>query len=299
MVKGCKRALMLMVELEPGDSRNYAPGMLQARDREMDKALLIGMREGRLPVTTRHKQSIPLLVRLLSDPQQRAAGEEPLAVYSCNLSSPRVVDSQVPIKAISPSHTIKLLKLNNYQDNFTFHEHFRHLTGDSMAHTAMSMGLAMVLVTMLCARTMAQSDCTSVLISMSPCLNYITGNSSTPSSQCCTQLASVVRSSPQCLCQVLNGGGTSLGINVNQTQAIALPGACKVQTPPISRCNGASPAASPAGASEAPSSPSGTGSKTVPSTQIDGTSGASSIEFSIPLLLLLFSASYTAFTEIF
>ncbi|KAH8500320.1 hypothetical protein Peur_042227 [Populus x canadensis] len=170
-----------------------------------------------------------------------------------------------------------------------------------MAHTAMSMDLAMVLVTMLCARAMAQSDCTSVLISMSPCLNYITGNSSTPSSQCCTQLASVVRSSPQCLCQVLNGGGSSLGINVNQTQAIALPGACNVQTPPISSCNGASPAASPAGTSEAPTSPSGTGSKTVPSTQTDGTSGASSIEFSIPLLLLLlFAASYgSAFTKVF
>ncbi|KAJ6725996.1 BIFUNCTIONAL INHIBITOR/LIPID-TRANSFER PROTEIN/SEED STORAGE 2S ALBUMIN SUPERFAMILY PROTEIN [Salix purpurea] len=209
--------------------------------------------------------------------------------------------SRVPIKAIFLSpRPIKLLKRNNNQEIFTFHEHFRHLTGDSMARTAMSMGLAMVLVTMLCARAMAQSDCTSVLISLSPCLNYITGNSSTPSSQCCTQLASVVRSSPQCLCQVLNGGGASLGINVNQTQAIALPGACKVQTPPISSCNGASPAASPAGAPEAPSSPSGTGSKTVPSTQTDGTSGASSIKFSIPLLLLLFSASYvSAFTKIF
>jgi hypothetical protein len=107
-----------------------------------------------------------------------------------------------------------------------------------MAHTAMAMGLTMVLVTMLWAGAMAQSDCTNVLISMSPCLNYITGNSSTPSSQCCTQLASVVRSSPQCLCQVLNGGGSSLGIEVNKTQAIALPGACNVQTPPISSCNG-------------------------------------------------------------
>ncbi|KAJ6324064.1 hypothetical protein OIU76_011379 [Salix suchowensis] len=171
-----------------------------------------------------------------------------------------------------------------------------------MARTAMSMGLAMVLVSMLCAGAMAQSDCTSVLISMSPCLNYITGNSSTPSSQCCTQLSSVVRSSPQCLCQVLKGGGSSLGINVNQTQAIALPGACNVQTPPISSCNnGASPAASPAGAPEAPSTPSGTGSKTVPSTETDGTSGGSSVGFSISLLFfLLFAASYgQTFTEIF
>ncbi|KAI5573348.1 hypothetical protein POPTR_010G085400v4 [Populus trichocarpa] len=170
-----------------------------------------------------------------------------------------------------------------------------------MAHTAMSMGLTMVLVTMLWAGAMAQSDCTNVLISMSPCLNYITGNSSTPSSQCCTQLASVVRSSPQCLCQVLNGGGSSLGIEVNKTQAIALPGACNVQTPPISSCNGASPAASPAGTPEASSTPSGTASKTVPSTQTDGTSGGSSLDFSISLLFfLLFAASYgSTFTVIF
>ncbi|CAG7897638.1 unnamed protein product [Brassica rapa] len=46
----------------------------------------------------------------------------------------------------------------------------------------------------------AQSDCTNVLISMAPyCLGYITGNSSTPSQQCCNQLANVVRPSPECL----------------------------------------------------------------------------------------------------
>ncbi|MBA0611596.1 hypothetical protein Godav_012270, partial [Gossypium davidsonii] len=84
---------------------------------------------------------------------------------------------------------------------------------------------------------LAQSSCTNVLTSMSPCLDYILGNSSTPSSSCCSQLANVVRSQPQCLCQVLNGGGSSLGINVNQTQAMALPTACNVETPPTSRCN--------------------------------------------------------------
>ncbi|KAL9997667.1 putative bifunctional inhibitor/plant lipid transfer protein/seed storage helical [Helianthus debilis subsp. tardiflorus] len=40
------------------------------------------------------------------------------------------------------------------------------------------------------------SGCTSVLINMSPCLNFISGNTSTPSQGCCTQLASVVRSQP-------------------------------------------------------------------------------------------------------
>ena len=111
-----------------------------------------------------------------------------------------------------------------------------------MADKRIQMVLAFVLVAALCGGSMAQpsSSCTNVIISMSPCLNYITGNSSTPSSSCCTQLASVVRSQPQCLCDVLNGGASSLGINVNQTRAMLLPGACNVQTPPISQCNGKS-----------------------------------------------------------
>lgn len=108
----------------------------------------------------------------------------------------------------------------------------------SMADRRMEAALVLAAVAMLWVRVAAQLSCTNVLISLSPCLNYITGNSSTPSSNCCTQLASVVRSQPQCLCQVLTGGGSSLGINVNQTQALALPGACNVQTPPISSCNG-------------------------------------------------------------
>lgn len=104
------------------------------------------------------------------------------------------------------------------------------------------MGMGLVLLTVFMAvmsstRVSAQSSCTSVLISLSPCLNYITGNSTSPSQQCCRQLGSVVQSSPDCLCQVLNGGGSNLGINVNQTQALGLPTACNVQTPPVSRCN--------------------------------------------------------------
>ncbi|GFS36726.1 bifunctional inhibitor/lipid-transfer protein/seed storage 2S albumin superfamily protein [Actinidia rufa] len=115
-----------------------------------------------------------------------------------------------------------------------------------MASRAIGTSLVVVVVAVLWARAAAQSsDCTSVLISMSPCLNYISGNSSTPSSGCCSQLASVVRSKPQCLCEVLNGGGSSLGIDVNQTRALALPAACNVQTPPLSRCNAASPQTHP------------------------------------------------------
>ncbi|KAF5738648.1 non-specific lipid-transfer protein-like protein [Tripterygium wilfordii] len=156
------------------------------------------------------------------------------------------------------------------------------------------MALILVVVTMMWAGAVAQSSsCTNVLISMSPCLNYITGNSSTPSSQCCAQLSNVVSSSPQCLCEVLKGGGSSLGINVNQTQALALPAACNVQTPPISQCD----AVSPAGTQSTPGTPSDTGSKTVPATQ-DGSSAGSSINLSISLLFFLLLASYgSVFTD--
>ncbi|KAK9182631.1 hypothetical protein WN944_025776 [Citrus x changshan-huyou] len=167
-----------------------------------------------------------------------------------------------------------------------------------MAYKSSAAGLILIVVTVFWAGAGAQSSsCTNVLISMSPCLNYITGNSSNPSSQCCQQLASVVRSSPQCLCEVLNGGGSSLGININQTQALGLPGACNVQTPPISRCNAASPADTPAEApeSQTPGTIPGTGSKTIPSTEGEPTSDGSSIKLSFSLLVfLLFAASYSS-----
>ncbi|XP_068650627.1 non-specific lipid transfer protein GPI-anchored 5-like [Aristolochia californica] len=188
-----------------------------------------------------------------------------------------------------------------------------------MASTRMETVLAMVLLTTLCVGAMAQSSCTTALVSLSPCLNYMTGNSSSPSSSCCSQLANVVGSQPQCLCSVLNGGGSSLGINVNQTQALALPGACNVQTPPVSRCNsGGAPTGSPASNTPAspstPSTPSvpsipsacfkseslslisvsAGGSKNVPTTGVDS-SDASPTKLSLSTLVsLLFFASFAA-----
>ncbi|CAN1280088.1 Non-specific lipid transfer protein GPI-anchored 5, partial [Linum perenne] len=128
---------------------------------------------------------------------------------------------------------------------------------NSMAGRNMAMSLGIVLLTMqlLAGGARAQSDCTNVLISLSPCLNYITGNSSTPSQQCCGQFATVVRTSPLCLCQLLNGGGSSFGVNINRTRALELPRACNVQTPPVSRCNAT---AAPEGSPE-PGIPSGPG----------------------------------------
>ncbi|KAF3968595.1 hypothetical protein CMV_007529 [Castanea mollissima] len=169
-----------------------------------------------------------------------------------------------------------------------------------MAIGGIDMGLALILVSMLWARAAAQSGCTSVLIGMAPCLNYVSGSSSTPSASCCSQLSSVVQSQPQCLCTVLNGGGASLGVTINQTLALELPAACNVQTPPVSQCNAANgPATSPVGSPEGSlsdastsSSTSGAGSKTVPSTSASFSNGAI-IEMPLQLIFLfIFVAAY-------
>ncbi|GFP84055.1 hypothetical protein PHJA_000549100 [Phtheirospermum japonicum] len=163
-----------------------------------------------------------------------------------------------------------------------------------MAHQEASLGLALILAAMLWAGAAAQSDdCSSVLVSLSPCINYISGNSSDPSAACCTQLSSVVGTQPQCLCQVLNGGSSNIGLNINQTQALALPGACNVQTPPTSQCNAASPSGSPG--STTPNSPNtnlGGGSEFMPPNG-DGTSDANSTKLGVSVLFFLVSvASY-------
>ncbi|CAK9160684.1 unnamed protein product [Ilex paraguariensis] len=178
-----------------------------------------------------------------------------------------------------------------------------------MAPSKITMGIVLALViTMFTTRAMAQSGCTNVLIGMASCLNYVTGSSTTPSSSCCLALASVVKSQPQCLCTALSGGGSALGININQTLALALPAACKVQTPPVSRCNGgngpalspvSSPETSPGDSSDETSdSPGGSpmpggGSKTVPGN--GATSNGSTIKMSLQLIaFLLFMASYAS-----
>ncbi|GLJ07985.1 hypothetical protein SUGI_0079050 [Cryptomeria japonica] len=115
---------------------------------------------------------------------------------------------------------------------------------------------------------MAQSGCTTALVSLSPCLNYISGNQTTPSQGCCTALGTVVQNNPSCLCQLLTGNN-SLGIPINQTRALAMPAECKVSTPSVSQCQGSgAPTTSPSPTTSGvpPSSPSA-GSSGTPTTE--------------------------------
>ncbi|KAJ3705648.1 hypothetical protein LUZ61_009353 [Rhynchospora tenuis] len=190
-----------------------------------------------------------------------------------------------------------------------------------MAQRTLAMGfLALAILTMMFANSSAQSGCTTTIISMASCLGYISGNSSTPSASCCSALSTVVKNNPQCLCAVLAGGASSLGVTINNTKALEMPAACKVQTPPVSDCNkvnGApaeAPAATPATpapkesttpaapapkTSETPATPStpsvtpaGSGSKATPST---GTTSESSGVVKSGTTSFLFVAALASF----
>ncbi|XP_059318119.1 non-specific lipid transfer protein GPI-anchored 5-like [Lycium ferocissimum] len=144
---------------------------------------------------------------------------------------------------------------------------------------------------------MAQSDCTSTLMTMASCLSFVTGSATKPSASCCSALSGVLQSKPRCLCVIVNGGGSSLGVQINQTQALALPSACNLQTPPVSKCNaGNAPIISPEGAPTegTPDSSTGHVAQVPKATGSSSTSNGSSLKVPIQVVvaILLFMASY-------
>ncbi|KAL4572026.1 hypothetical protein LXL04_018794 [Taraxacum kok-saghyz] len=177
------------------------------------------------------------------------------------------------------------------------------------------MSLVLALLVMAWSGAEAQTNtCTNTLMGLTSCLNYVTGNSSTPAPSCCSTLSTIVQSQPRCLCSLLNGNGPNIGVTINQTLALSLPGACQVQTPPLNLCNGVAngPASGPASeptsstvsptssqtepsgetpeteaptATSTPSVPSGSGSKSTPSTDNNASNGS---KFGAPSYLLLF-----------
>ncbi|KAM3404850.1 hypothetical protein ACQJBY_007757 [Aegilops geniculata] len=107
--------------------------------------------------------------------------------------------------------------------------------------------------------------CLNSLLNMTDCLPYVQAGSKAraPDKPCCPELAGMVGSNPVCLCELLSGAADSLGIAVDYARTLALPGVCRVSTPPISTCAamgynvrlGPSPA--PAPGSPSPMSPGG------------------------------------------
>lgn len=81
-----------------------------------------------------------------------------------------------------------------------------------------------------------QKACTAKLTSLTNCFAYVQGNQKNPSTDCCTNLKNVYGSAPKCLCiLVKDSTSPSLGVSINQTLALGLPAACKVNAN-ISEC---------------------------------------------------------------
>ncbi|KAL6867682.1 hypothetical protein ACP4OV_015706 [Aristida adscensionis] len=98
-------------------------------------------------------------------------------------------------------------------------------------------------------------DCTDALVSLAGCLSYVQegSNATAPDPSCCSGLKDVVRKEVACLCQAFQSG-QDYGVSLNFTKALQLPAACKVKTPPFSKCHISVPGVSGGAPAPAPSS---------------------------------------------
>uniref|UniRef100_A0ACD5WEJ4 Uncharacterized protein n=1 Tax=Avena sativa TaxID=4498 RepID=A0ACD5WEJ4_AVESA len=156
--------------------------------------------------------------------------------------------------------------------------------------------LVAAVVVVLVGLASAQSGCTTALIGLYPCMNYISGNETAPTKSCCSQLSSVVQSQPQCLCSAL-GGDSVGGMTINKTRALELPKECNVVTPPASKCNGAGGGSAPVAGDTPVVQTPGSGSKTTPSGYLQE-SGGSSLHGPAGLVFALAAAAVYAVSAV-
>ncbi|KAM0924695.1 hypothetical protein ACQ4PT_004647 [Festuca glaucescens] len=108
------------------------------------------------------------------------------------------------------------------------------------------------------------SGCMPELVSLSPCMGYMSGNATAPGAPCCAAVSGVLGSSPRCLCMVLGGTAATLGVAMDSARALQLPAACRVQPPPASQCDSMGV---PAAFSDPSIAPAESGSKATPTLQ--------------------------------
>ncbi|KAK2978557.1 hypothetical protein RJ640_006676 [Escallonia rubra] len=108
-------------------------------------------------------------------------------------------------------------------------------------------------------------DCNTLIYQMVDCMTFLTSGSkeTKPDAACCSGLKTVVDTDADCICEALKSSA-QLGIDVNMTNAMTLPSACKVSSPPLSSCNANPPPApkvspTPSSPSSAPPAPGGGG----------------------------------------
>ncbi|KAM1042016.1 hypothetical protein FF1_031172 [Malus domestica] len=80
------------------------------------------------------------------------------------------------------------------------------------------------------------TPCTASMISsVTPCANYITGSTSnggSPTAGCCSSLKSLMGTGMDCACLLITGG-VPVQLPINRTLALSLPRACKMGGVPV------------------------------------------------------------------
>ncbi|XP_020104939.1 non-specific lipid-transfer protein-like protein At2g13820 isoform X1 [Ananas comosus] len=141
------------------------------------------------------------------------------------------------------------------------------------------------------------ADCSAALLSLADCLTYVEVGSKAakPEGGCCSGLKKVVREEVGCLCQAFQGS-QDLGVSLNVTKALSLPSACKVSTPPFTKCNisvAGVPGPAPA---PSPRSEGGAGFLTAPA---PSPVHSTAVEFPASTFYLLFSVAASLFPYYF
>ncbi|CAM0883119.1 unnamed protein product [Alopecurus aequalis] len=104
-------------------------------------------------------------------------------------------------------------------------------------------------------------ECMQAVRNISDCQSYVESGSTTknPDKACCPELDGLLQSNPVCICEVVAGGRESLGISIDYNRAMALPGVCKINAPPLSTCAAFGVPGGPSSAPLTGVSPSATG----------------------------------------
>ncbi|CAI8618600.1 unnamed protein product [Vicia faba] len=76
-----------------------------------------------------------------------------------------------------------------------------------------------------------KAECTDKLIGLANCLPFVSGQSKTPTIDCCTGVKDVVNKSKRCLCILIKDhDDPNLGFSINVTLALKLPADCNSPT---------------------------------------------------------------------
>ncbi|XP_057462049.1 non-specific lipid transfer protein GPI-anchored 7-like [Actinidia eriantha] len=145
-----------------------------------------------------------------------------------------------------------------------------------MGCTKISAVVVVVVAAVVLVVAEGQSSTPSCAQKLVPCANYI--NSTNPPSSCCEPLREAVTKEMTCLCNLYNTPGLLASFGINITQALLLPGRCKIPGD-LNSCVKAS----------APISPSS--SEPPPATPGNDKNGADRIAWTRTSSLLLFWAS--------